>query len=163
MRKPSLWTFLLLISLSTTAQAANEQEKNKAIARSLFEQVLDQGHLEQKYAESHAADFVAHGRDHDATLAEDMEAAREERKALPDMRVRVNQMVAEGDLVVVYWAASGTNTHEGMGFPATGKKIVVPGMTIFRFKKEKISEEWSVFDMSSALQQMGLCPPTPQP
>ena len=162
MRKPSLWMFLLLGCVSTTAQAANEQEKNKAIARSFFEQVLDQGHLE-KYADSHTADFVAHGSDHDATLTEDMAAAQEERKALPDMRVQVKQMVAEGDVVVVYWIASGTNTHEGMGLPATGRKVVVPGMTIFRFKKEKISEEWSVFDMSSAMQQMGLCPPTPHP
>ena len=76
---------------------------------------------------------------------------------LPDMRVAVNQILGEGDSVVVYWRASGTNSGEGMGFPATGKRIVVPGMTIFRFKQGKISEEWSVFDMSSAMQQAGLC------
>jgi len=149
---------VLLLSLPAIAKAATEQEKNKAIARSFFEEVLGQGRLD-KYADSHAADFVAHGQDHDATLAEDMAAAKEERKALPDMRVKVNQMVAEGDVVVVYWTASGTNTQEGMGFPATGKKITVPGMTIFRFKNRKISEEWSVFDMSSAMQQAGLCAP----
>lgn len=158
MRKVSLWTCVLLLSLPASAKAATEQEKNKAIARSFFEEVLDQGRLD-KYPESHAADFVAHARDHDATLAEDMAAAKEERKALPDMRVKVNQMVAETDLVVVYWTASGTNSQEGMGFPATGKRITVPGMTIFRFKNGKISEEWSVFDMSSAMQQAGLCPP----
>jgi steroid delta-isomerase-like uncharacterized protein len=158
MRKVSLGACVLLLSLPAIAKAATEQEKNKAIARSFFEQVLDQGRLD-KYAESHAADFVAHGREHDATLAEDMAAAKEERKALPDMRVKVNQMVAEADLVAVYWTASGTNSQEGMGFPATGKKITVPGMTIFRFKNGKISEEWSVFDMSSAMQQAGLCPP----
>jgi len=148
---------MFLIWLPATARAASEQEKNKAIARSFFEDVLDQGRFD-KYAESHADDFVAHTGDHDATLAEDIAAAKEERKALPDMHVKVNQMVAEGDTVVVYWRASGTNTHEGMGFPATGRKIIVPGMTIFRFKKGKISEEWSVFDMSSAMQQAGLCP-----
>jgi steroid delta-isomerase-like uncharacterized protein len=160
MRKVSLGACVLLLSLPAITKAATEQEKNKAIARSFFEQVLDQGHLE-KYAESHADDFVAHAGDHDATLAEDMAAAKEERKALPDMRVKVNQMVAEADLVVVYWTSSGTNSQEGMGFPATGKKITVPGMTIFRFKNGKISEEWSVFDMSSAMQQAGLCPPPP--
>lgn len=157
MRKASLWMAMFLMWLPATARAASEQEKNKAIARSFFEDVLDQGRFD-KYAESHADDFVAHTGDHDATLAEDMAAAKEERKALPDMHVKVNQMVAEGDTVVVYWRASGTNTHEGMGLPATGRKIIVPGMTIFRFKKGKISEEWSVFDMSSAMQQAGLCP-----
>ncbi len=158
MRKVLLWMCVVFLSLPVVTKAATEQEKNKAVARSFFEEVIDQGRLD-KYAESHAADFVVHGRTHDGTLAEDMAAAKEERKALPDMRLKVNQMVAEGDLVAVYWTASGTNTQEGMGFPATGKKITVPGMTIFRFKNGKISEEWGVFDMSSAMQQAGLCPP----
>jgi steroid delta-isomerase-like uncharacterized protein len=146
---------------SNPQQASNEQEKNKAIARRFFEEVLDPGHLD-RYAESHAPDFVAHAGDHDATLAEDMAAAGEERKALPDMRVKINQLVAEGDMVVVYWRASGTNLGAGMGFPATGKKIAAPGMTLFRFKNGKISEEWSVFDMSSIMQQAGLCAKQPQ-
>lgn len=79
-----------------------------------------------------------------ATLAEDIAAAKEEGKALPDMHVKVNPILAEYDLVSVYWNASGTNAQEGMGFPATGRRIVVPGMTLFRCKARKISEEWSV-------------------
>ena len=43
-----------------------------------------------------------------------------------------------------------------MGFPATGKHITVNGMTLFRFRDGKIVEEWSVFDMSSAMRQAGL-------
>jgi predicted ester cyclase len=46
-----------------------------------------------------------------------------------------------------------------MGFPATGKKIKTHGMTIFRFKAGKICEEWSVWDMLSAMRQAGLLPP----
>jgi steroid delta-isomerase-like uncharacterized protein len=83
-------------------------------------------------------------------------AAKEERKALPDMKVEVSQILAERDLVAVHWTASGTNTREGMGFPATGKKIKVDGMTIFRFKAGKICEEWSVWDMLSVMRQAGL-------
>lgn len=75
---------------------------------------------------------------------------------MPDMRVRVNRILAERDLVAVDWTASGTNTQAEMGFPATGKKIKVDGMTIFRFKAGKISEEWSVWGMLSVMQQMGL-------
>ena len=45
-----------------------------------------------------------------------------------------------------------------MGLPATRKKINVDGMTMFRFKAGKICEEWSVFDMLSALRQAGLVP-----
>jgi len=158
MRKILFSLLLSAICMPAMAQPAVEQEKNKQIARSFFEEVLDQGRLD-KYAESHAKDFVAHGRDHDGTLEEDMAAAKEERKALPDMRMRVNQILAERDLVAVHWTASGTNTQAGMGFPATGKTIKIDGMTLFRFRDGKICEEWSAWDMLSVLRQAGLYSP----
>ncbi len=157
MRQAILCVFLSALCLPAAAQQTSEQEANKAVARSFFEQVLDQGHLE-KYAESHAPDFVAHGRTQNVTLEGDMAAAREERKAVPDLRVKVNEIVAERDLVVVYWTASGTNTHEGMGLPATGKSFTEPGMTLFRFKAGKMIEEWGVWSMLSIMQQLGLLP-----
>ena len=158
MRKISSLLLLFVICMPAMAQSAGEEGKNKQIARSFFGDVLDQGRFD-RYAESHAKDFVAHGENHDYTLDDDMAAAREERKAMPDMRVSVKQILAEGDLVAVYWNASGTNTQTGMGFPATGKKIKIDGMTIFRFKAGKISEEWSVWDMLSVMRQAGLLPP----
>lgn len=88
-----------------------------------------------------------------------MAAAREERKAAPDMHFKINEMIAERDLVLVYWTASGTNTHEGMGFPATGKSFTVPGMTLFRFKAGKMIEEWGVWCILDVMQQLGLLPP----
>jgi steroid delta-isomerase-like uncharacterized protein len=159
MRKSLILLLLFAICVPAKAQQTRVQERNKEVARRFFEEVLDQGHLD-KYAESHAKDFVGHGTNHQYTLEEDMAAASEERKALPDMQIKVNQILAEHDLVAVYWTASGTNTQAGMGFPATGKKIKIDGMTIFRFKEGKIREEWSVWDMLSALRQAGLLPPT---
>jgi steroid delta-isomerase-like uncharacterized protein len=155
MRKSSLLLLLFVLCVPAKAQQTRVQERNKEVARSFFEEVLGQGRLD-KYAESHAKDFVAHGETRDATLEEDMAAAREERKALPDMRVKVNQILAEHDLVAVYWTVSGTNTQAGMGFPATGKKIKIDGMTLFRFKAGKICEEWGVWCLLSAMRQAGL-------
>jgi steroid delta-isomerase-like uncharacterized protein len=157
MRNVSIVLVSLAIGLSAVARPSNEQEENKNVARTFFEEVLGQGRLDH-YSESHAKGFVAHGSDHDATLEEDMTAAREERQAMPDLHVTVNQMVAERDLVAVYWTASGTNTQAGMGFPATGRKIKASGMTLFRFKAGKICEEWSVWDMLSVMKQAGLLP-----
>jgi steroid delta-isomerase-like uncharacterized protein len=164
MRKGSLLLLLLLfaISLPGLAQSASEQERNKAVARSFFAEVLDQGQLD-KYAESHSKDFVAHAGDLTATLEEDLADAREERKVAPDMIVKVNRMVAEKDLVAVHFTASGTNTQAGMGFPATGKKFAADGVTIFRFKDGKICEEWSVFDWLKVMRQTGLLPPETSP
>jgi steroid delta-isomerase-like uncharacterized protein len=158
MRKGSLLLLLFAISLPGLAQPGSEQERNKAGARSFFEEVLSRGQLE-KYGEFHSKDFVAHAGDRTATLEEDLAYAREERKALPDMIFKVNRTVAEKDLVAVHFTVSGTNTQAGMGFPATGKKIASDGVTIFRFKDGKICEEWNVFDMLTVMRQAGLLPP----
>lgn len=160
MRQAILCVLLSALCLPAAAQQRTEQEANKAVARNFFEQVLDQGHLE-KYADSHAPNFVAHGRTSDASLEEDMAAAREERKAVPDLHIKVNEIIAERDLVLVYWTASGTQTHEGMGLPATGKSFTEPGMTLFRFKGAKIVEEWGVWSILSVMQQLGLLPQLP--
>jgi len=147
--------FVVAMTLPSQAQSASDPEKNKAVARTFFEEVLGQGKLE-RYSDFHATDFVGHGAERDFTLAEDMAAAREERAAMPDMQIAVNHVVAEGDLVAVHWTAWGTNTQPGMGLPATGKKIRVSGMTLFRFRAGKISEEWGVWSMLSVLKQAGL-------
>lgn len=56
----------------------------------------------------------------------------------------------------------GTNTRPGMGLPATGKPVKVAGMTLFRFRDRKFSQEWNAWSMLSVLKQVGLlCPPGP--
>ena len=158
MRRLALLLLGLTAFIGSPVTAHDVEARNKAVARSFFEDVLDTGKLED-YAKSHAPDFVAHADGRLASLEEDMAAAREQRKALPDMRVKVNHIVAEGDLVSVYWTASGTNTAAGAGMPATGKSVTVNGMTLFRFQRGLIQEEWSVFNEYSILKQLGLLPP----
>jgi steroid delta-isomerase-like uncharacterized protein len=150
---------LLAITMawSTPGLADAVEDRNKSVARSFFEDVLDEGKLED-YSKSHAPDFVAHAEGRRASLEEDIAAAREQRKALPDMRVKVNALVAEGDLVSVYWTASGTNSAAGWGIPATGKSVSVNGMTLFRFEDGLMKEEWSVFNEYSIMKQLGLLP-----
>ena len=96
-------TFALLVFLAVFIGApalASTSELNKRIARQFFEEVLAKGRFD-KYAESHAPHFVAHG-EPDATLDEDIAAARDQRQAMPDMHVAVLHIVAEHDLVAVH-------------------------------------------------------------
>jgi len=71
------------------------------------------------------------------------------------------KLIAEGDLVTIYWIARGTNTGAGNGLPATGKKVEQSGITIWRIVSGKIKEEWSAFDQLSMMQQLGLLPQKP--
>jgi steroid delta-isomerase-like uncharacterized protein len=139
------------------AEASNLQSKNKAVARRVFDEILSQGKFgmaDQIYAK----DFVNHGLHRDASLKEDQDSARGWRLAFPDLKMSVVQEIAEGDLVTVLWVASGTNTGEGNGLPATGKKMEVRGITIWRIVKGKITEEWSAFDELPVMKDLGLLP-----
>ena len=137
--------------------ASSLQEENKAIAKRAFEEILGQGHFalaEQLYAK----DFVNHGIHRDASLEEDQAALKGWHQAFSDIAIVPAKLIAEGDLVAIYWIARGTNTGTGNGLPATGKKAELSGITIWRIVDGKIKKEWSAFDQLSMMQQLVLLP-----
>ena len=154
--KKALMVMLTLL-LATTALAGGKQEKNKAVARRVFDKIFNQGKFEVA-DEIYAKDFVNHGETRDINLKEDQDAARGWKSAAPDLKMTVELMVAEGDLVTVLWSAAGTNTGTGNGLPATGKFIRGRGITIWRIKDGKIREEWTAFNMLKLMQGLGLLP-----
>jgi steroid delta-isomerase-like uncharacterized protein len=80
------------------------------------------------------------------------------RTAYPDVHFELHFQMADGDKVLNSWTAHGTHTGELMGIPATGKKTSFSGISIARIKDGKVIEEWSVMDMFSLMQQLGVIP-----
>jgi steroid delta-isomerase-like uncharacterized protein len=148
---------ILLLSLSLAAKT-NLLEANKAVARKLFEVALSQSNWDV-YNEIHSKDFVAHAGKRSAGLAEDLQYAKGWRQAFPDGQYTIDQMIAEGDMVMVRWTGRGTNTGEGNGLPATGKHAEATGITVLHIVGGKIVEEWNEADMLGLLRQLGLLPP----
>jgi len=132
-------------------------QQNKAIARRVFSEVLSDGHFDRA-SEFYSADFVNHGLHNNVGLEEDQDAARGWKQAFPDLVIKPEKLIAEGDLVTVYWIARGTNTGSGNGLNATGKTLEITGITIWRIVGGKITDEWSAFDQLSILEQLGLMP-----
>src|SRR5438034_8789398 len=137
--------------------ASSLQEQNKAIAKRAFEEILSHGRFELA-EELYAKDFVNHGIHRTVGLEEDQAALKGWHEAFPDVVIVPEKLIAEGDLVTIYWIARGTNTGTGNGLPATGKKVEQSGITIWRIVNGKIKEEWSAFDQLSMMQQLGLRP-----
>jgi steroid delta-isomerase-like uncharacterized protein len=79
-------------------------------------------------------------------------------EAFPDLRMTVEDQVAEGDRVVSRWRAEGTHRGELMGIPPSENRISVEGITIDRFEDGKIVEAWDNADMLGMLQQLGAMP-----
>ena len=80
------------------------------------------------------------------------------RQALPDWHSEVDQLIAEGDIVVERFTASGTHSGELMGAQPTGKTITLAGIQIFRIGGDKIVERWGRLDEVGLLHQLGLIP-----
>jgi len=143
--------------LPASAAPPNALEKNKAVARRVFDEIFNQGKFDVA-DEIYATNFVNHGVHRDAGLKEDQDAARGWKLAFPDLKMTVLKEIAEGDLVTVLYGVTGTNTGEGNGLPATGKKIDGRGITIWRIVNGQITEEWSEFDQLRFMRELGLLP-----
>jgi steroid delta-isomerase-like uncharacterized protein len=78
--------------------------------------------------------------------------------AFPDLHMTVEDMISDGDKVVVRWTASGSQQGPLMGIPPTSKTIHVSGIEIYRFAGGKIADHWGNFDMLGLLQQIGVVP-----
>jgi len=78
-----------------------------------------------------------------------------------DPRFTIEDVISEGDRLVVRWTNSGTHVGDFLGIPATNKSFSVAGMDIYRVSEGKLAEHWHVVDQLSMLQQLGLIP-TPE-
>ncbi|CCF64215.1 ester cyclase [Nocardia cyriacigeorgica] len=78
------------------------------------------------------------------------------REALPGWHSEIDQLIAEDDLVVERFTASGTHRGELMGAAPTGRTLVLTGIQIFRIEGERIVERWGRLDDAGLFRQLGL-------
>jgi steroid delta-isomerase-like uncharacterized protein len=133
-------------------------EQNKKTARRFYEEVLNKGDID-------ALDEIA------VTGYETHDPLPGQRTGLVGLKDRVNMLreglapqfaiqdvIAEGDKVVVRWINSGSMVAEFLGLPANGKSFSIPGIDIYRLEGGKLAEHWHVIDLLGQLQQIGLFP-----
>jgi steroid delta-isomerase-like uncharacterized protein len=153
-----------MVQPSTGAQCrvmtTDQRTANKQLVEAFIQELFTKGDLDavDRYL---APGFV----NHDAPFPgapDGLEGMRQAavlyRAALPDWHSDVDQMIAEDDVVVERFTASGTHQGELMGVPATGKTIVLQGINIFRVADGKIVERWGQLDQLGMLHQLGLAP-----
>jgi steroid delta-isomerase-like uncharacterized protein len=79
--------------------------------------------------------------------------------AFPDYCLTIEDMVAEGDKVVIRSTISGTHKGEFMGIASTGKQVTWAGIEIWRIEGGKVVEIWGQVDQLGMMQQLGVTPP----
>jgi predicted ester cyclase len=70
----------------------------------------------------------------------------------------VEDVIAEGDRVVVRWTNAGTHSGPFLGIPPTGRSFDMAGIDIYRIENHRMAEHWHVVDQLTMLQQLGLVP-----
>jgi predicted ester cyclase len=112
-------------------------EDNKAIVRRYLNEPWNQGNL-AILDELCAPGFCINGI---ASLAEIKRAIFEARRAFPDIHDTIEEIIAEGDTVVIRWTITGTHRGVYEGIPPTGKPIKFTGITIVHLCDGKIVED----------------------
>ena len=131
-------------------------EESKAVMRRFWE-VWEQGDID-RLDELLAPDYVNH-----TLAAPDLppgpEGVKEVvsmfRSGMPDLRVVIADMIAEGDRVATRYALEGTHGGDLFGVAPTGRHLSIKSMTIERLSGGKIVEHWRVTDELDMMRQLG--------
>jgi steroid delta-isomerase-like uncharacterized protein len=136
-----------------------DAEAHKRLIERFYEQVWAQGNVAFTQ-EVFADDYIRHDlrpTQAAAGAAGQAQIAEQFRRAFPDLKWRVDLILAEDDLVAARWTASGTHTGSWGDIEATGKHAEFSGVNIFRFNSEgKVAEIWNHRDDLGLMQQLGV-------
>jgi steroid delta-isomerase-like uncharacterized protein len=135
-------------------------EGNKNAVRRLFEEVWNKGNLQ--VTDDLFTPNYAH---HDSSTPDVGRGPESEKKratlyrtAFPDLRLTVEDIIAEGETVVARWSCRGTHKGDLNGIAPTGKHVNMTGISIARFTNGKMSEGFVNWDALSLMQQLGVVP-----
>jgi predicted ester cyclase len=134
------------------------EERNKKVFGKVIEEAYNKGNVDV-LSEAFAPSFIEHQAGIVPPTAEGVRRSIAFlRSAFPDMKLTIEEIIASGDKT---WARiTGRGTHQGpfMGFPPTGKSIVVTVMDECRFENGQIVEHWGVADQLAVMAQVGALP-----
>ena len=146
-----------IAELEAMKAQAEVEEQNREIVRRTHNEVWSKGDMDV-IDELYDNNYVAHWTSGPDThgLDELREVIMEARTAFPDLREDIEQIVAEGDLVVTRFSTGGTFKGNIMGVSPKDKKVTRQEIAIHRIVNGKIVEQWTVADSLVLMQQLGM-------
>jgi steroid delta-isomerase-like uncharacterized protein len=131
------------------------EEKNKLLVREFLGEAWGKGNM-AAVDELMASDYVEHPRP--SNLPAGTEGLKQliaaYRTAFPDLKVTLDDIFAEGEMVAFRWSVSGTHLGDWLDIPPTGNHVTATGITLFRIANEKVVESWTSIDLSPAEEEL---------
>lgn len=125
------------------------------LARRYYAQVWDKGDLDAA-DQLVAPDIVLNGW---APGLDGLKGVIEStRESFPDLKYSIEDVIEDGDKVVVRFIFTGT--HQGIyrDLEPTGKEVAYSGIGIWRVANGRLVEHWSNVDLYGLMQQLGAIP-----
>jgi steroid delta-isomerase-like uncharacterized protein len=131
---------------------------NKQIARRFIQEVFVEADP-NAVDELGTDDFTPHSWGEMPPGRDSLKAAQQRvSQGLSDVSMTVEDVIAEGDKVVVRLTAHGRHDGEFMGMPASGREYTISEIHILRIADGKVAEHWRDADMLGMMQQLGALP-----
>jgi steroid delta-isomerase-like uncharacterized protein len=131
---------------------------NKKTIRRYYEEVFNQGRLEV-LDEIVVADHLEHNPLPGQTQGiEGIKQRVAMLRAAFNPQFTLEDVLADGDKVVVRWSNKGTHLADFFGVPATGRTVVVSGIDIHQLREGKLAEHWDQVDIFGVMMQIGGIP-----
>jgi predicted ester cyclase len=142
-------------------EAKNVTKAERDLGRRWFDEVWNQGRRES-IGEMIAPDAVLHEGGADSRGPDGFYPFFDRMIAtFSEIRVNVEDTLAEDDKLCVRWSFSGKHTGNGLGIPPTGKTVNVTGISILRVAGAMLLEGWQNWDMLGLMEQLKDVRPSP--
>jgi steroid delta-isomerase-like uncharacterized protein len=136
-------------------------QTTKEIVRRVVEEIWNQGNLDVTN-ELFVPGFINHDPNPGADLDGFREWVARWHAAFPNLHVEVNDLIAEGDKVGARLTATGTHRGDFLGIPATGIRVTMKVINLYRLESGRIAEVYRSYDLLGLGQQLGYFEPIPE-
>jgi steroid delta-isomerase-like uncharacterized protein len=132
-------------------QTCDSGNAGAAMVARRFYGLINDGHIDEA-VELALPTFVGHGPGGRDGLRAELQTWA---AAFPDLEIRIDDTIAEGDRAALRMRLRGTHTGTFAGIPASGRQFEVRSTDVVRIADGRIAEAWPLYDLAGLLVQVG--------
>jgi steroid delta-isomerase-like uncharacterized protein len=142
-------------TMSNQDQLTSDTVRNKETIKKLFEEIINNGKMDS-LGEIFSADYRSptgeKGPEGFANVINPL------KKGFPDIHYEIQDLLGEGETVVIHWFWNGTHEGTFREFEPSHKKVRSEGISFFKFKGDKVVNSSILTDRLGFLQEIGVLP-----